>query len=224
MNQVKVPYETARPLIKDGDILLQRGNSWISRFLKISGKGVYSHAGMASWAGNSLEILQFREFQGGEALSFGSQVKKFPGQWDVFRPNDEAEVQYYKDGTINREVYKTNAKETADFFREQTGSDYGWGNIFYASLRHLSFFRLFFPAEINDFSVAKSMPYCSQAIATCWRLSNTHTLPDGQLVQIDLVPRLADWLTEPSDLSRSSVLNYLFTIEKDKSKKAKGVW
>ena len=224
MKLLKLPYNEAKPLIRDGDILLQRGKSTISKFLKISGKGAYSHAGVASWVGGSLEILQFREFRGGEALSFSSQVRRFPGQWDVFRPSENAEILYFDGKAVQRMEVKTDPVSVCHFFRQHTGTSYGWGNIFFASLRHLFFVRLFFPAEINDLSNSKSPPYCSQAIATCWRLTHTYKLESGQTVHLDLVPRLADWLTEPSDLSRSTLLNYLFTVGKDKGKKEQIVW
>jgi hypothetical protein len=66
-----VKYNEAEKLIQEGDILLFRGRLYHCIFPNIAwivakvGGGIHTHSGMASWSGNILECLEFRELKGG---------------------------------------------------------------------------------------------------------------------------------------------------------------
>jgi hypothetical protein len=79
-------YHSARRHIWDGDLVAFRRNGLISWV----GRGIHSHVGMAVWRpddnGGTLCIAEFRELAGARVVSFKSQVRKFPGLIDVYRP------------------------------------------------------------------------------------------------------------------------------------------
>ncbi len=53
----------------------------------------------------------------------------------------------------------------------------------------------------DDAENARTPPFCSQAVSMACRLGG-----------VDPVPHLADRLTEPADLSRSTFFRYQFTL------------
>lgn len=210
-----VPYSKATPHIKDGDVLLFRGKGLISHIIMREGRGDYSHVGYATWAGDVLEIVEFREFKGGRGVALEVEVENNPGIIDVYRPTSIVEMNYFNGNEVVSERFATNAKSAANSLRKSTGRAYGWGSLWLASLRHMLFIRWFMKNPKEDLFNPKSPTYCSQAVAMHWRLSNTFILKDGTMAPMDLVPNLPDWLTEPSDIARSSYLTYLMTLEPD---------
>ena len=83
-----------------------------------------------------------------------------------------------------------------------TGLPYGWKNIWKLFKHYLPFCRLA-PQNIKDNNATKIF-VCSTAAAYAYRIS-----------YIDPVPYLADSAGTPSDLARSSLFQYQFTIQKD---------
>ena len=83
-----------------------------------------------------------------------------------------------------------------------TGLPYGWKNIWKLVKHYLPFYRLA-PQNIKDNNATKIF-VCSTAAAYAYRTS-----------YIDPVPYLADSAVTPSDLARSSLFEYQFTLQKD---------
>ena len=172
-----IPYESARLLIHDGDLLLFRRRGLIS----IAGRGLYSHAAMAAWWGKELFCLEVREWFGGRAVLLSSQVRRCPGRIGVYRPRVEKWPEFQVDNAVA-------------YMKRLCGSRYGYRNVAAAAMLHLPVVRLFVKPNTDDESVSKFPPFCSEAIAAACQKGGG----------VDPVPGLANRLTEPNDLSRST--------------------
>lgn len=181
-----LPLPTALPHIHDADLLLFRRRGPIA----IAGRGVHSHAAKAAWWGDELFCLEVREWHGGRAVTLDSQVRKYPGRIDVFRANP---------GNRWPDFDRT---RSTHFLRRLAGCDYGYAAVARAALLHLPIVRWWVKASTEDSAIDRRPPFCSQACAMADRLGGG----------VDPVPYLADRLTEPADLARSSFYEYQFTL------------
>lgn len=181
-----VPYRQARGSVHNGDLLLFRRRGLIS----IAGRGDHSHAAKAAWWEADLFCLEIREWHGGRAVTLSSQVRRFPGQIDLYRtnPNDRW-PEYDRD-------------KATQFMRRLAGCGYGYRSVAAASLLHLPLVRLFFKADLHDAETATRPPFCSQACAMSDRVGGG----------VDPVTHLADRMTLPADLARSPFYKYLCTL------------
>lgn len=213
-----MPDRTTIPLhqsindIGTSDLLLFRSKGWISSLIRKAGRTEYSHAAKAVWWGDLLFCCEVRELKGGRAVTLESQVKRFPGQIDVF-----GVAPFYRK--------HFDLIGSASYMKSFAGCDYGYWSLLKASFLHLPFIRFFTNAayDIENYvagaenghrmqTVKKAtqsrseamqhQPYCSQAVALADRLGGG----------VDPVPLLADRLTEPGDLSRSHLYEYKFTL------------
>jgi hypothetical protein len=183
-DQVFVSLADVLDQLVDGDLLLWRRRGLISRF----GRGHYSHAGMVAWWKWTPFCLEVRELVGGRAVTLASQVRRAPGRIDVFRANPSG-VAWSRQMAVER-------------MKHFAGCDYGYRAVLEAALLHLPFVRSLIPAEYEREAADHRPPFCSQAVAMAARAGG-----------VDAVPRLADRLTEPSDLARSLFYRYRFTLE-----------
>jgi len=190
MNQPNRPcevrYREARKQIGDGDLLLFRRRGLIS----IAGRGEHSHAAKAAWWDGDLMVLEMLQFRGGRAVTLSSQVRNWPGQWDVFETNP---------GNHWPEYDRTGATRA---MRRLCGCDYGYAGLIATALLHLPVVRLFVRPDLDDTSADGRPPFCSHACAMADRIGGG----------VDPVPHLADRLTEPADLARSPFYRYRFTL------------
>ena len=192
-----IPYSEALPLIQEADILLFRGKGIISWLIKRYGSGVHSHVGIAHWDNGNLQCVAFREFKGGRSVSLKTQVDNSPFGIDVFRAAKR--VDYENDSYVLDDSTKF---KITTIMLKLTGLPYGWKNIWKLFKHYLPFCRLA-PQNIKDNNATKIF-VCSTAAAYAYRTS-----------YIDPVPYLADSAVTPSDLARSSLFQYQFTIQKD---------
>tara|TARA_R110000824_G_scaffold282601_18_gene470916 strand:- start:1427 stop:2041 length:615 start_codon:yes stop_codon:yes gene_type:complete len=192
-----LPYAEARSLIQEGDVLLFRGKGLISWLIKRYGSGVHSHSAIAHWDDDNLECVEFREFRGGRAVSLKTQIETHPNNIDVFRAANV--VQY---GEERFEFTNETAKEVSNIMINLSGLPYGWKNICKLIKHYLPFWRLA-KQNVKDDDPTKVF-VCSTAVAYAYRKA-----------YLDPVPYLADSAVMPSDLARSSLFRYQFTIQKD---------
>jgi hypothetical protein len=190
-------YSKALPLIQEADILLFRGKGIMSWLIQRYGSGVHSHVGIAHWDNENLQCVEFREFKGGRSVSLKRQVNSNPFGIDVFRAAKR--VDYENDSYVLDEL--TKSKITTAMLK-LTGLPYGWTNIWKLVKHYLPFCRLA-RQNIKDNNATKIF-VCSTAAAYAYRMS-----------YIDPVPYLADSAVTPSDLARSSLFEYQFTLQKD---------
>ena len=176
--------------IRDGDLLLFRGNGFLSRLIAVAGRSPYTHAARAIWWGDLLFCCEVREFIGGRAVTLESQVRRYPRRIDVFEVNPQGRQRDY------------NRQGAARFMRRLAGCDYGYFGLLTAALRHLPVWRFLMRPDMNDQRLTSQPPFCSEACAMADRLGGG----------VDPVPQLADRLTEPADLARSYFFRYRFTL------------
>lgn len=202
-----VPYNEAKGLIKEGDILLFRGTGLIGFFIKRYTNGDHSHVAMVHLDGDTWECVEFREFMGGRSVSLKSQVALNPTTIDLFRPLDS--ISYQEMGrrneitVVNKKYTKEVAANTVKDIIKWTGQPYGWGNILTMFVRFVPFVRLLTKQNTDDDELSQAK-VCSTAVTIALRKN-----------YMDPVPYLADDRVSPADLARSPLLQYLFTIEKD---------
>jgi len=223
--KIEVPYSRIRHHIKESDVLLFRGTGFASWFIRKAGEGDYSHVGLASWRENDfgqnrLDIVEFREGNpfkliiGGDAghgrhLTLSSQVKKFSGQIDVFRPVATCAYDVYDEDTnlVYKVTRSLDGKRITNAMRAMEGTPYGWKQILGFCKYNMLGLRLLYNTSrkmLDDDYPSQNFPVCSTSVAMLFR---EH--------YFDLVPHRSDASTEPSDLARSALLHYLFTLTWD---------
>lgn len=176
----------AKHQIRDADLLLFRRRGLIA----IAGRGEHNHAAKAAWWGGELMCLEVREWHGGRAVTLASQVKRRPGQIDVFRVNPAQGWPAF------------DRSRSTQFLRKLAGCDYGYAAVLSAAALHLPLIRMLVRPETEDAAIDRRPPFCSQACAMADRIGGG----------VDPTPHLADRLTEPADLARSPLYQYRFTL------------
>ncbi len=208
MNKKVLKYHVAREFIEDGDILLYRGTGPISALVRKFGNGLYSHVGMASWnydrtgEKSHLESLEFREWKGGRAISLANEVFNFNRCIDVYRASQTFKIYQFLDNQIAETELEFDGRSITKCMRVMTGLPYGWKRIWWITLFYVPFFRLFGHSWSVRDEEELIYPVCSTAIAHCFHKN-----------YVDLTPHRSDNRMEPSDIARSPILNYLFTLE-----------
>lgn len=219
MKKIYLNLKDAINLIEEADVLLFRGKSFISRMIQRSGEGEYSHAALATFPKclqcpedrEILEVSEFREGKGGRTVSITGAYSKDieAGIIDVYRVINPLVKVFFdeKDGKIKESLQMFNPRGITNEMRKATGLPYGWDKIWWILKKKIFGLRLFHSLEkSSDDAIIKSMkdvyPVCSTAVAYCYSKYG-----------YDLVPNRADSYTEPSDLARSAILSYLFTIK-----------
>lgn len=85
-------YADVQPLLKSGYLAILNRDNLIGRV----GRGHGTHAAIVVVRDadqRSVAIAESREGYGGRVVNFASQVRKFPGAWDVYAPNDHCPAQ-----------------------------------------------------------------------------------------------------------------------------------
>lgn len=199
-------FEEAEDLIEEGDILLFKGRGWGAFFLKRSAGGVYSHVGIASWCNGLLECVEFTEGAGGRIVNLETYNKIDKRQIDVYRPISPRKKVTLEGDEIREEWVDFDGLAVTTCMRKLSGLPYGWRRIWWIAKHKLAGFRLFYNPEntINDEAEDEIVyPVCSTAAAHCFNSNG-----------FDLIKNRSDEWTEPSSLSTSTSLAYLFTLEK----------
>lgn len=211
MRGLILPYREAKTHIMEGDVLLFRGKSWVSKIISSQTDTTYSHVGIASWVNGSantdegqLECVEFREWKGGRAVNLEVAVQQYPECIDVYRPipvfgkivfdKETKEVKY-----LTKEF---NGKAVTRTMRRMTGLPYGWKRIWWMTKKKLLFFRFFSKGSLmNDKLRDIVYPVCSTSVAYAFNYND-----------FDLLSNKADEWMEPGHIALSPRLNYLFTL------------
>ena len=118
-------YKSIREHLRDGDIALFRGRGVLGRLYK------YTHVEVVKWnrdmcgAPKSVMLAGFREFQGARMVTLSSQVRKYPGRIDIYRPRCDADTRWW----------------AAELMARQSGKKYSWWTIAIAFLWHCTLLR-----------------------------------------------------------------------------------
>lgn len=200
-----LPYNVARPLIKDADLLQFSGAfSIASRGIKVAGRSRYSHSAMAGWDDKHLMCFEVREWVGGRITNLSAQVRKHPNRISVYRPSRTLHTFTFdpKTGKVRTTLNDLNERGAVNTMRDFANPDeYGWLSVFASGLLHLPFVRWFTPISTEDLAESNRPPYCSGAVAYSYRKNFT-----------DVVRETPDARTLPGDLTRSPLFTYLFTL------------
>jgi len=210
MNKKLLPYAKAKELLEEGDILLfESQGGIIGTLVSRAGEGKYSHVGMASGVGMNgkklWECVEFREWKGGRSINLERYSKE--NNIDVYRVKPQNVLLSYneEEGIIEQKTIEFNGKKVTNTMRLMTGLPYGWIRIFWIIQHKLPFLRFFYSMEsvnMDDLAIEELVyPVCSSAVAYSYSKAD-----------FDLVYNRANKWTEPSDISRSTLLNYIFTI------------
>lgn len=190
-------YQHARRLIRSGDLLVLRNAGIVGDV----GRHPASHVGIAVWRHadqHSLSISESREFVGARTVSFSSQVRAYPGQWDVYTP--------VMCPAALRERAATIAYNWAGHAYDYPGCVQIW--IVQNALWRRAARRLGFDPALTDVTPTpwEQAKKCSALYpwAYRWALAELREeLPEARDWTWDAVPELNDRFIEPADLVRS---------------------
>lgn len=208
MQQRFISYQKCVEYIQEGDILLFRGDTVISYLLQAANESQYSHVGIAGKdSQGNWECVEMKEFYGGRSVPLLEYLQRWSGRIDVYRPISPArimQVNYVDQKLITNEslVYYDGALVVA-CMREVNKLSYGWKRIGWMAKRHVPFARLFFrvtPDTFDDELIDTWNKVCSTLVSHCIRKC-----------WADLIKNRSDARMEPGDISKSPLIQYLFT-------------
>ncbi len=184
MHSVPVRYSAVRDEIPSGAILLRRAGPWLSsRLIGLSTGTPYCHAAMAGWWGNVLLCLETLQFHGGRAVTLSSQVRRYPGKWDVYEARPSMLGLSF------------NGHQAIQVMIRGTGEPYGWRSLLAAAWRRA------LRMPLTDDNLNGSWPICSQLVSRACRAGGR-----------DPRPGMADCVTEPGHLADPAFAAYRYTL------------
>lgn len=203
-------YSDVRDALRSGDVGLVRTENYIAR----KGRSDKSHAFLLAWRHadqSTLLVAESREGRGGQVLTLKSQIARFPGQIDIYRPRDPCP--------------RILAERAATLAVNWSGRGYGYPNLWRIWLAHQPWLRTlaehaydlarvrnpFGPIREVVASPWEEPKICSQLVAWSYRWAKTelfHRLTPVQR-EFELVPNLNDRFVEPGDLDRSGSLQLI---------------
>jgi len=204
---VEINFKDAKELLSEADVLLFRGKGIWSYFIKRASEGRYSHVGLATAHGANgskiWECVEFKENIGGRIVNLENYIDLYDGKIDVYRASDIKKIYNLENNSIETNKIILKKKKITNTMRNMTGLPYGWKRIAWMAQRKVPFLRWVYNIEsvTDDENKDLVYPVCSTAVAYSFAKNG-----------YDLVHNRADMATEPSDISRSPLLSYLFTI------------
>jgi hypothetical protein len=207
----KLPYEEAKSLIKEADVLLFRAGPLtknpIGWFISTYTRSVYSHVGLAHWEDGELYCVEFREFIGSRKYPVDKYIKDRFNTIDVFRPVKSCLSPKMINGKMGYVGHLFSQKVAEDIITTAEaliGKKYGWWNIWQMMKTYMPLIRLRSNRNLvkyDDVPDPKRF-VCSTLVSYAYRIN-----------YIDPVPFLCDSMVTPGDLARSSLFSYLFSIK-----------
>lgn len=208
MKNIKVSYHKAESLIKEADILLYRRPNFpkLGFFVALYGGTIYSHVGLAHWCHKQLNCIEFKEFIGSRNISIKSQIDA-GYEIDIYRANSSIDIYKVQCNpitnldVINRKFTPFIARLITNYAEKLVGQPYGWTNIWKIARTFIPGIRIFINKD--TFDKKNRIWVCSTLVTDAYKK-----------FYVDLCPLISDEYSQPSDIARSSVLNYLFTVTK----------
>jgi hypothetical protein len=215
MERLILPYKEIKKFINEGDVLLFRGQGWISRIISSQTDSSYSHVAVASWSNGDantdeglLECVEFREGYGGRTVNLEVEVDKHSGLIDVYRPIPTFTTMIFNPETKEVKTFQKDfaGKPVTRIMRKMTGLPYGWKRIWWMVKQKLVFFRFMSKEHLmNDRLGVIIYPVCSTAVAHSFNMN-----------AFDLLNNKSDEATEPGHIALSPRIQYLFTLVGEK--------
>ncbi len=208
-----VSWADAKELFEEGDILLFRAKSTIfslSYWIALYGRSSYSHVSIVSLSDGEPECLEFKEFRGARKHFLYEDIQQ-GYNIDVYRIR-----RLVSDTQINtetREVTTTTKEFNSEIAKSITDTakriidkklGYSYGIIWQIIKLYIPFYRLFVFRDLLD-RLNENSFVCSTFVSYLFRS-----------YYIDLVNGISDLYTTPGDISRSGLIQYVFSIEAEK--------
>lgn len=202
---MNIPYDEAKLLIKEADVLLFRASTfpgvgwWISSYTR----SPYSHAALAHWDNDDLTVLEFREFYGSRQYSLqkyleeGKQIDVFRAAETIIKPKVVNNKLSYDELNFNADI----ALQITQTAKDLIGKKYSYWTIWQIFKTYVPFVRLRTKIVKNGEPDTKSF-VCSTLVTYAYRKNF-----------IDPIPFLSDEYTSPGDLARSVLFSQLFSIK-----------
>jgi len=188
MTELNQHYLQHRHEMRDGDVLMFKGQSWLSKIIKWRTQSAYSHAGIVVWWNDRLMVLEAIG-QGVLARPISYNLHHYTGDIEYFRPA--------------REIAPETRTNMAQFAQAQLGKKY-------ASRRLIGFFfKLLFnrPMQSQDNAEAAGRYFCSEYVADIYAKNG-----------FDLDIERSSGYTSPDRLARAEGLTFVATLNRAKTK------
>lgn len=171
-----IDYSRERRTLQDGDIILFRGKTLLSRLIRWITRSPYSHAGVVGWWEDRLMVLEARG-AGVVASRLSHVIEQYPGRAELWTADD----------TVIREVgLRLDRTRVVAAARMHLGKQYATWKLF-AALRKL----MFGTDESADPRRPPKKFVCSEYVSMVWNAGG-----------VDLSAEL-DKYTKPGDIAKS---------------------
>lgn len=177
-------YQDYRNHMQDGDVLMFKGQSTLSKIIKWRTKSAYSHAGIVVWWGDRLMVLE----------AIGKGVLARPISYNLL--HYKGDINYYRPC---EDIPAETRSQMAQFAKEQLGKEY-------AHIRLVGFFfKLLFKLKMErkDKQEATGRYFCSEYVADIYARHGK-----------DLVKDRSNAYTSPDLLAASAGLTKVITLNK----------
>jgi hypothetical protein len=183
----ELKYTDVRQDIKQGDILLYKGRTFVSWAIKFFTRSEYSHAGIAAKWNDRLMVMEAIR-KGVIVNPLRRSVARYKGSVEWWSLKEEEEI---NDGTRD---------EMIRFAQEELGKDFAFLGLFLFALV-ISFV---IPLGKKDRFRREKRLFCSLYVAEIYHK-----------IGKDLKRNAADRFTSPADIANSPLLRYRYTLKYD---------
>lgn len=188
-----VSLEEALQQVKPGDLIQYRGKGLVASWIKLVTGGVHSHSAMVvdDWNGE-LIVGEMREFKGGRLDTLKNHYKKYQGQMDVYGVN----LDHFPEMDLEASMWA--------MYQIAMFGKYSYSNLLRILVRKVPFlWRAFDRGFSDDFNVRVEDKrwHCSGSVAASYQYGG-----------VDPVPNMPNDLVAPTDLSRSLLFKYKFSL------------
>ena len=185
MESKELKYDDVRKKIRDGDILLYKGQTFISYLIKIFTKSEYSHAGIAVWWNERLMVM--------EAIRKGVIVNPLRRSVNRYKGS----VEWF---SCTKEIDDPDRRKMIIFAQGELGKDFGFWLLFWFAFMISFFYR---NLDKRDAFRREKKLFCSLYVAEIYHQAD-----------IDLKRDRSDRFTSPADIAKSPLLAYRQTLKK----------
>lgn len=207
-------FPEATKHLQNGDVLLFRGQWVVSKMIAGVTASPYSHVGLVKRTddengGVYLQLIEFYGMSGGRIVDLERTVSVDSGQIDVYRFSDVfTECTYdINDHTVKTELRDFDGDRVVRNMEKLTGLNYSWRTILCIYAWKVPVLRCFLRClkkgytsdSIDNYRLSRFV--CSTSVDYAFRLSGYSLVQNKNTNYI-----------EPSDVSRSPNLHYLFTL------------
>lgn len=169
-------YTDARAAIHDGDVLMYRGRSLVSRLIRFVTRSPYSHAGLAVWWNSRLMVME-AVGKGVVVTTLSANIRGYHGHLEWFAPLDP--------------ISPEDQKRMIRVAQEELGKEYARWRAILLGLRVL-FHR---DVETRDRLRRERTLFCSHYVAQVYNA-----------IGRDLMRGVSDRFMSPADIARSPLL------------------